>query len=238
MPRAKERSAQPCGRSCQQNVVVLTSASKQFAATLERVLDRKNFDGHCVRKDNEGVNRSYAVEYMRPRATVLAFVPRAEGCDRSKGAFCGFGLGFTKTVEGVGTVFYIDLVCSQERKGKQILSALEGHAATKKIADVVALRAAAPGLVRVYRRLGYVRAANACLPPSRAARALLRAVDENAAGVAGSPGGVYTDGTRVVSSVADAWRAIGEKNPRAKTLPPGWYFEHGDHGWYMSKCLR
>jgi hypothetical protein len=236
MPRSKERSAQPCDRSCEQSVVVLTSASKQFAATLHRVLESKNFVGQCLRKDGEGVSHSYAVEYMRPRATVLAFIPRAERCGRSKGAFCGFGLGFTKAVEGVGTIFYIDLVCSQERKGKQILSALERHAAT--ISDVVALRAATPGLVRVYRRLGYVRAANACLPPSRAARALLRAVDENATGVAGATEGVYTDGTRVVSSVSDAWRAVGEKKPRVTTLPPGWYFEHGHHGWYMSKCVK
>lgn len=224
-----------------QTATLLTDRSKEFQPTLKRLFRQDTFDDQCVRAGTGGVNREYALRHMYARATVLVYV------NRDDGKFCGFGLGYVKEVEEIGKVFYIDLVCSQNQQGKTILDAFERYAKRNRIADVTALRAAVPKLVRVYERRGYVRAADACSPPSRAARALLRTLDTNAAGVAGAArivvdgetsSGLYTDGTHVFSSVADVWRHVGRRKPRNVQLPEGWYAEEGGHGWWMSKCIR
>lgn len=219
-----------------QGVTILSSGDKAFKPMLNTLFEESNFNGQCSGRKGL-VNRDYAIRYMRPRATVVAWIDRVGKCDRKKGCLCGFGLGFVKEEFGV-RFFYVDLVCSQEKMGGSVLGALEAYAKRHKLADVVALRAAVPPLVKIYEKKGYKRQVNACTPPSRAARALLRALDRNAAGVAGASGGVYTDGTRLVSSVADAWRASNLPRPRdTKALPPKWYYEAGYHGWWMSKCI-
>ena len=141
------------------------------------------------------------------------------------------------------SVFYIDLVCSQDRLGGRILAALEDYGKGQGL-KVAALRAADPPLVRVYERKGYKRIANACVTPSRAGRIALRDLDKFAPRVWTKQEGIYTDGTRVVSSSKDAWRAwraSTKKKPPAtafsSTLPDGWWFEEGSHGWWMSKCI-
>ena len=52
--------------------------------------------------------------------------------------------------------------------------------------------------------------------------------------------GIYTDGTRVARSPADAWRAVHKSPPtrNKNALPDGWRLELGGHGWWMSKCLK
>ena len=59
---------------------------------------------------------SYANRYMRSRATVLAHLRREEACKTKKGDFCGFGLGFVKTVDGVYTGELVGHVLHAERK--------------------------------------------------------------------------------------------------------------------------
>lgn len=210
---------------------MVTKADPRFADLLDKLFG--DFNSQCLGAKGD-VNIFYAKRYMRPRATVLAWI-------QSGVSSCGFGLGFIKWVpELQKSVFYVDLVCSQHRKGADVLRALEGHAKMNG-ADVVALRAAVPALVAVYesKKYQYKRLANACLPPSRAGRLALRTLDR----FAGSPGGrhglgIYTDGVFVVSSAADAWRAVKLKRPKNNALlPPGWTFEEGFHGWWMSKCL-
>lgn len=210
---------------------IVEKGHPDFAKLMKHVMKQGNFNSHCV-KEVKGepvyVRREYALQHMRDRATVIAYVENGK-------ELCGFGFGLFKKERGVKT-FYVDLVCSGLRKGGALLKAMEGYASGK--ADVVALRAAHPGLIRYYQRHKYRRLANECEPPSRAQRALLRDLDRGAADVPGAPRGVYTDGVQVVSSIEDAWARVGEKKPRGSDLPPGWIFEEGDNGWWMTKCIK
>lgn len=224
--------------ACQTDVEVVDTRNKRFDTTLADVFKTSNFEGQCTGKRGL-VNVGYARQYMRSRATVLAYAHRAP-CTKSGGCFCGFGLGFTKLVKELSaSVFYVDLVCSQERMGGKVLAALETYAA-RTGARVVALRAAVPQLVAIYEKRGYKRIADACVPPSRAGRIALRTLDQFAGPVGPKGEGVYTDGTKIARSPADAWRVAKQARPAhasAKALPSGWRFEEGEHGWWMSKCL-
>jgi hypothetical protein len=221
--------------NCAKDVTVVTNANPRFAGLLDDVFKPNNFNRHCTRMKGGvpiGVNVTYAKRYMRPRATVIA-------CFLGNVSSCGFGLGFPKWVPELRkSVFYADIVCSSQRKGGDILRALEDHARSNG-AHVIALRAAAPALIGVYENHKFKRLANACQPPSRAGRLALRAIDRFAVSLSGRyDSGFYTDGILVVSSVADAWRASKRERPKkSNTLPPGWYKEEGGHGWWMSKCL-
>lgn len=219
-------------------VTVVTAGDKRFKKVLAELFEEHNFRGQCEGPKGS-VNVTYARTYMRPRATVVAWYGRPV-CTKDGGCSCGFGLGFTKRVKELGrSVFYVDLVCSQERKGGKILAAMESYAKSVG-ADVVALRAAVPDLIALYEKKGYHRMANACVPPSRAGRIALRELDRFAGPVGPRGAGVYTNGTQVVSSPADAWRAANKKPPsgsRGSALPEGWRLEEGQHGYWMSKCL-
>ena len=214
----------PCSHrmSCVRDVRIVTAEHKDFQTRLAALFDRSTFNDQCMGVKG-GVNLTYARGHMKQRATVIAYVPR-EPCAR-RTCTCGFGLGFAKTVPGIeGTVFYIDLVCSQERMGGRILAALEAHGA-RQGARVAALRAAVPALVRVYLKKGDHRLADACDPPSRAGRLALRELDRFSRSSPGSQRGpLVTDGTRVVSSPVDAWRASKQARPKRAApdeLPDG-----------------
>jgi hypothetical protein len=215
---------------------VYDEGDADFDKVLEALFSEPVFVSQCTGM-NGAVNHRYAKAYMRPRAEVVAWIPRQKSAARR--GCCGFGLGFAKTEIFDGEevdIFYIDLVCSQSRKGGEILRALEEYAMDNEY-DVVALRAAVPQLVRYYMRKGYVKAANACVPPSRASRLILRGLNRFSSGVAGAREGVYTDGKHVVSSADDAWRKAGLTRAEGVDLPPGWRYEAGYHGFWMSKCL-
>lgn len=206
----------------------------RFRSVLDALFKGKTFGAQCT-SSKGGVSRQYAVRHMRARATLVAWA----GSDSSS-LDCGFALGMIKHDPGHPPVLYVDLVCSQQRQGGRLLAALEEYATRRRLASVAALRAATPGLLSVYERKGYRRQANACLPPSRANRLLLRALDANAGAVAGGHGQVFTDGQRVVTSRADAWRLQTGRSPtraNARRLPTGWHADEGYHGWWMSKCL-
>ena len=219
-------------------IEVVTAPSPRFDKTRELVFSTKIFEEQCILRANKkkGVNIDYAREHMKAKATVIAW-SRPTSCSTCS---CGFALGYMKEVAELGkTVMYVDLVCSQHRLGSQLLAALEEHG-RKRGATVVALRAATDELVPVYRKKGYHRIADACVPPSRAGRMALRRLDE----FAGRPSkmgdfDIYTDGTREAQTIADAWRAAKLTRPKKNTraLPPGWRLEKGWHGWWMSKCL-
>lgn len=160
---------------------------------------------------------------------------------RRSGCFFGFGLGYTKRMDelSASVLFYIDLVCSQEKMGRALLHALEAYGA-RSGAKVAALRAGTLGLVPVYEKRGYHRLADACATPSRAGRMALRELNKYAGPVGPVGEGVFTDGVRVTKSPADAWRVAKQVRPArtpATSLPIGWTFEEEAHGWWMSKCL-
>ena len=223
----------PCGK-----VELIEKKDRRFDAMLKEVFQSSNFEGQCTGEKGL-VNLSYARRYMKSRATVIAFVSR-DACTKRGGCFCGFGLGYTKFVEELSaSVFYIDLVCSQERMGRDLLLSLEAYGA-RSGAKVAALRASIPELVPVYEKRGYYRLADACTPPSRAGRMALRELNKYAGSVGPKGEGGYTDGVRWANGPADAWRLAKQARPaRAppSSLPSGWRFEEGEHGWWMSKCL-
>ena len=70
------------------------------------------------------------------------------------------------TVDGrKTTVFYVDVVCSQYRKGRMLL--LQAEVIGQRLrCEAVALRAL-PHVIRYYRKLGYQTALNACHAESR-----------------------------------------------------------------------
>ena len=73
------------------------------------------------------------------------------------------------TVDGrKTTVFYVDVVCSQYRKGRMLL--LQAEVIGQRLrCEAVALRAL-PHVIRYYRKLGYQTALNACHAESRRQR--------------------------------------------------------------------
>ena len=175
-------SASPASR-CHSQVHLYEEEDAEFKEVLKALFKETTFSSQC----KGGVNFRYAKEYMRPRAEVVAWIPRRRCTERS-GCSCGFGLGFAKTEVFDGEeidIFYIDLVCSQTRMGGKVLSALEEYAMENEY-QIVALRAAVPKLVKYYLRKGYTKQANACVPPSRASRLILRGLNRFAAGVGGA----------------------------------------------------
>ena len=192
----------------------------RFNAMLAKLFERKTFESQCTGRKG-GVWHRYARTYMRERATVVVWTDQGactSRADQGNACICGFGLGYEKR-EADTDVFYVDLVCTQHRQGRAILRALENHAKTKGL-KVVALRAAVPELVKVYERHGYRRVANACLPPSRASRAILRSIGSGSMPAAGVPGasesGVLTDGTRVVT-IVDRQKGDSKKSRKERT---------------------
>ena len=75
--------------------------------------------------------------------------------------------------------FYIDLLCSNHRKGGQLLQKVEEFAKDLGF-NTLALRAASASLFRYYRSKGFRRMANACKKYSRHQRSVLRHLDEDA----------------------------------------------------------
>ena len=220
--------------SCSLFLVDAERAPLRFRSALDSLFNGKTFDAQCTSSKGT-VNKQYAVRHMRSRATLVAWAGSDESSSSSPD--CGFALGMIKR-DSEHPVLYIDLVCSQQRQGGKLLAALEGYASHHGLASVAALRAATPGLLKVYERKGYRRQANACLPPSRANRLILRALDSNAGAVAGGHDIIFTDGKRVVTSMSDAWKLeTGQRRDTPKYLPKGWHAEEGYHGWWMSKCL-
>ena len=219
-------------------IEVVTAPGPRFEETRKLVFRTDIFQKQCTRVNSKtaSVSIDYARKHMRAKATVIAW-SRPTSCSTCS---CGFALGYIKRVAELGkTVMYVDLVCSQHRLGGQLLAALEEYGRTRG-ATLVALRAATKELIPVYRKKGYHRVADACVPPSRAGRMALRQLDQYA-GQPSTRGDVeiYTDGLREVLTIADAWRAAKLARPpkNHNALPPGWRLEEGWHGWWMSKCI-
>lgn len=242
-------SSEPgCGQ-----IILVTDKDPGFDSVLEKIFSKDGFK-QCGGK----INAAYARRHMKARATVIA-----ASVDHT-GSLCGFALAFPKTISVDRnvklTVFYVDLVCTQHKLGKQIMTVLETYAKDKTKIKVVALRAAVKQLIPVYeQKFGYKRQANACEFPSRAGRNLLYNIDKGAADLGGTSTGYYTDGYLVTRDIDEAWvlaiakaerfaEVTGNVEPfymltdasekkKKQTLPTGWYFDEGFHGWWMSKCL-
>ena len=221
-------------------VRILPAGDAAFERTVAKLLAPSTFDSQCYRKDGRGIDLEYVKRYVRPRADFVAVIDRpCPGSDanakQGKGAcFCGFGFGYVKRHDaspgaeqgGDLTIVYVDLVCTQHKKGKVLLEAMEDYGKARGAA-MSALRAAERELIPIYARYGYRRIANACLPPSRAQRAALRECDRFAVSVKGlgrEKVRYRKEGAPPIRTIAAAWKAEGYARPRdrPRRLPYGW----------------
>ena len=94
-------------------------------------------------KTEETINGAYVRKHIMPRATHTLVATSGEN-------LLGFLIGSVKQLED-GPVFYVDLVCSAHRKGKDLLARAEIKALSMGMRTIT-LRAASPRLLNVYRR--------------------------------------------------------------------------------------
>ena len=132
-------------------------------------------NSQCVKMDRKTkklektINDAYVRKYIIPRATHTLVA--TSGKD-----MYGFLVGSVKRLED-GPVFYVDLVCSANRKGKDLLFRAEIKALSLGMRTIT-LRAASPKLLNVYRRRGYTREVDACKRKTREQRRKLREMDK------------------------------------------------------------
>ena len=122
-----------------------------------------------TRKLEETINGAYVRKHIMPRATHTLVATSGEN-------LLGFLIGSVKQLED-GPVFYVDLVCSAHRKGKDLLARAEIKALSMGMRTIT-LRAASPRLLNVYRRRGYTREVDACRRKTREQRRKLRDMDK------------------------------------------------------------
>ena len=122
-----------------------------------------------TQKLEEAINGTYVRKHIMPRATHTLVA--TSGND-----MLGFLVGSVKQLED-GPVFYVDLVCSAHRKGKDLLARAEIKALSLGM-QTITLRAASPKLLNVYRRRGYKREVDACKQKTRERRRKLREMDK------------------------------------------------------------
>jgi hypothetical protein len=141
--------------------------------------------GRWSGRSPEVKGKKYLLYYSRDlQETIFALRKRVPTIhSRKVSKFCGFLVGYK-----MKDYFYIDLVCSANRKGAALIRSAEGLA-TRLGCTHVALRAAGTPtrrgvtipnkrLMSYYYRKGFKRAVNACdMSSSRSSRASLRALN-------------------------------------------------------------
>lgn len=123
-----------------------------------------------TRKLERAINGTYVRKHIMPRATHTLVATSGDN------TMLGFLVGSVKKLDDE-PVFYIDLVCSKHRKGKDLLARAEIKALSLGMRTIT-LRAASPKLLNVYRRRGYTRQADACKKKTREQRRKLREMDK------------------------------------------------------------
>ena len=143
-------------------------------------------------------------------------------------------MGLVHKEPDTGTMYlYTDLICATAKyrgTGKMLLMAVEAYG--KEIGcDFVALRASKAALLNTYRRYGYRRQPNACLPRSRAERYRLREMD-NDRSIKYKAKTDHRYGEAVEYRGAKKYDAAGRV--RESGYDASWV---GKDGWWMSKCI-
>lgn len=122
--------------------------------------------------DDVAINSKYVRDHAMNRTTVLLYtegITQERGTNKQtkrlrkeKRALTGFAMAHVKKdKENHNKIFYVDIICSAHRCGRQLFRMAE-QVAKKLECDVIALRAATPNLIKIYNRLGYKRRANDC----------------------------------------------------------------------------
>lgn len=147
---------------------------KNFEQILKRVVqcDYKfrecgDISKQCVNRKTGvlSISKEYVVRHMLKRTTVVLYTSGTAEVKTRRGTieetvFTGFLLGHVKTINKK-KVFYIDLVCSAHRQGRNIMMHAEKVARRMKC-ETIALRAAYRKLIPIYNRLKYKQMGNAC----------------------------------------------------------------------------
>lgn len=151
----------------------------EFDALLKRL-------PHLMRVHCKGAITNEFIEQELPRTHFVLLATRAALPARNPRAVhitrhapCeGILIGYSR-LEGGKRSAHVQLVCSRNHRGKELMVAAEKHAQHLGCASIT-LRAADAWLVGYYRQLGYERQADACRSPSRLDRRRLRALDSGA----------------------------------------------------------
>lgn len=127
-----------------------------------------------TKKFEEAINKEYVRKDIVPHASHVLV---ASDHDDIRGFLIGSAKKLHRDDGTTYGVFYIDLVCSRHRKGKDLLLRAEIFALSKGFRTIT-LRAASPKLLNVYRRRGYTRDTDACRARTRSQRRKLRDLDK------------------------------------------------------------
>ena len=182
-----------------------------------------------TREWEAAINDDFVEDWVIPSAQYLLVASE-------DGEMRGFLIGTRKKIDGQDKSFYIDLVCSRHRKGKDLLMRAEIFALSLGLRTVT-LRAASPALIRVYRRRGFSRDVDACKVRTRTQRRRLRELDRVASAL--------FSGQRDEDDVP-CLNKRGDPAPKIKTKRKcearGYTWEGYEdwktsgEGWWMSKC--
>ena len=159
-----------------------------FQERLNEITSCKNIsrDAPCGETDYQCkgmINKMYVNTWMIDRAEYIFWYESEH--KNSKGKKYTRMDGFALAYRGAHKhnpdeeYFYIDLLCSNHRKGGQLLQKVEEFAKGLGF-KTLALRAASASLFRYYRSKGFRRMANACKKYNRQQRSVLRHLDEDA----------------------------------------------------------
>jgi hypothetical protein len=189
-----------------------------------------------------GVHRASALQ-SKERASVLVWYGRHPPSRLDRADTCGFGLAFLKNYAKLGIkVIYIDLVCSQEKKAKEILETFENYG-REQGATTCALRATNDKVIELYTSYGYHRVANACSPSDADNETAPRLLDKYSVKLTHP---IASNGTDQAVTLKKAWAIAMYQDPTLtftdyhrlyKRVPSGWYIEYGNQGFWMSKCI-
>ena len=133
-------------------------------------------DSYTVRSEESQDEKTRGNHQRRIREKTHHAQSYTHACSHVGENLLGFLIGSVKQLED-GPVFYVDLVCSAHRKGKDLLARAEIKALSMGMRTIT-LRAASPRLLNVYRRRGYTREVDACRRKTREQRRKLRDMDK------------------------------------------------------------
>jgi len=134
------------------------------------------------------INKEYVIKNMKPKVQYILLYKHTDISKQKsrrkilttrKDIIDGFLFAHVMRHKDIPQkILYIDLVCSQRRKGRALLEKVELLAKHSRIKRL-ALRSAFKPLIRYYRKHGYKRIANPCKPPSRKQRHIKRSLDQH-----------------------------------------------------------
>lgn len=155
------------------NNILLKRCTRRSKTTCDAVGKQCRALNKKTKKFESAINRAYVRDEIIGSRTLHLLLATNKATKDSE----GFLVGSVKTLpHNKQKVFYIDLVCSAHRKGRDLLTRAEIYALSLGY-STIGLRAATPALLNIYRRRGFKRDVDACKKRTRTQRRALRHMD-------------------------------------------------------------